>query len=56
MDITIQNVRAPASEHNGRYYKVFQPQTRDELLKLHHMGCAGDTVLTDIQLVSLNLL
>ena len=50
MDITIQNVRAPASEHNGRYYKVFQPQTRDELLKLHHMGCAGDTVITDIQL------
>ena len=50
MDITIQNVRAPAVEHNGRYYKVFQPQTRDELLKLHHMGCAGDTVLTDIQL------
>lgn len=50
MDITIQNVRAPALEHNGRYYKVFQPRTRDELLKLHHMGCAGDTVLTDIQL------
>lgn len=50
MDITIQNVRAPALEHNGRYYKVFQPQSRDELLKLHHMGCAGDTVLTDIQL------
>ena len=50
MDITIQNVRAPALEHNGRYYKVFQPQTRDELLKLHHMGCTGDTVLTDIQL------
>ena len=50
MDITIQNVRAPASEHNGRYYKVFHPQSRDELLKLHHMGCAGDTVLTDIQI------
>lgn len=50
MDITIQNVRAPALEHNGRYYKVFQPQSRDELLKLHHMGCAGDTVLTDIQI------
>ena len=50
MDITIQNVRAPASEHNGRYYKVFQPQSRDELLKLHHMGCAGDTLLTDIQI------
>lgn len=50
MDITIQNVRAPALEHNGRYYKIFQPRTRDELLKLHHMGCAGDTVVTDIQL------
>ncbi|CAM1664914.1 hypothetical protein SMIE22_08700 [Streptococcus mitis] len=50
MDITIQNVRLPALEHNGRYYKVFQPRTRDELLKLHHMGCVGDTVLTDIQL------
>lgn len=50
MDITIQNVRAPALEHNGRYYKVFQPRTRDEMLKLHHMGCAGNTVITDIQL------
>ena len=50
MDITIQNVRSPALEHNGRYYKVFQPRTRDELLKLHHMGCVGDTVLTDIQI------
>ena len=50
MDITIQNVRSPALEHNGRYYKVFQPQSRDELLKLHHMGCVGDTVLTDIQI------
>lgn len=50
MDITIQNVRAPALEHNGRYYKVFQPQSKDELLKLHHLGCAGDTVITDIQL------
>lgn len=50
MDITIQNVRSPALEHSGRYYKVFQPRTRDELLKLHHMGCVGDTALTDIQL------
>ena len=50
MDITIQNVRSPALEHNGRYYKVFQPRSRDELLKLHHMGCVGDTVLTDIQI------
>lgn len=50
MDITIQNARSPALEHNGRYYKVFQPRSRDELLKLHHMGCVGDTVLTDIQI------
>ena len=50
MDITIQNVRSPALEHNGRYYKVFQPRSRAELLKLHHMGCVGDTVVTDIQL------
>lgn len=50
MDVTIQNVRHPALEYNGRYYKVFQPRSRDELLKLHHMGCVGDTVLTDIQL------
>lgn len=50
MDITIQNVQSPALEHNGRYYKVFQPRSRDELLKLHHMGCVGDTVLTDIQI------
>ena len=50
MDITIQNVRSPALENNGRYYKVFQPRTANELLKLHHMGCVGDTVLTDIQL------
>lgn len=50
MDITIQNVRSPALEHDGRYYKVFQPRSRDELLKLHHMGCVGDTILTDIQI------
>ena len=50
MDVTIQNVRSPALEHNGRYYKVFQAMERDELLKLHHIGCVGDTVLTDIQL------
>ena len=50
MDITIQDVREPALEHNGRYYKVFQPQSHDELLTLHHMSCVGDTVLTDIQI------
>jgi phage minor structural protein len=50
MDITIQDVRSPALEHNGRFYKVFQPQSHDELIILHHMSCAGDTVLTDIQI------
>ena len=50
MDITIQDVRAPALEHNGRYYKVFHPQSQDELLTLHHMDCVGDTVLTGIQI------
>lgn len=50
MDITIQDVRSPALEHNGRFYKVFQPQSHDELLTLHHMSCEGDTVLTDIQI------
>ena len=30
MDITIQNVRSTAMEHNGRDYKVFQP---------HEMNC-----------------
>ena len=50
MDITIQDVREPALEHNGRYYKVFQPQAHDELITLHHMRCEGDTVLTDIQI------
>ena len=50
MDITIQDVREPALEHNGRYYKVFHPQSQDELLTLHHMDCVGDTVLTGIQI------
>ena len=50
MDITIQDVRSPALEHNGRFYKAFQPQSHDELITLHHMSCEGDTVLTDIQI------
>ena len=50
MDITIQRVRLPALEYKGRYYRTFQPKRPDEVLKLHHLGCIGDTVLTDIQL------
>ena len=50
MDITIQDVRSQALERKGRFYKVFQPQAHDELITLHHMSCAGDTVLTDIQI------
>ena len=50
MDITIQDVRSQALERKGRFYKVFQPQAHDELITLHHMSCAGETVLTDIQI------
>lgn len=50
MDVTIQNQRLPALEVNGRYYQTFIPLSAGELIKLHHMGCVGDTVLTDIQL------
>lgn len=50
MDITIQDVRSQALEHNGRFYKVFQPQSHDELITLHYMSRVGDTVLTDIQI------
>lgn len=50
MDVTIQNQRLPALEVNGRYYQTFTPLSAGELIKLHHMGCMGDTVVTDIQL------
>lgn len=50
MDVTIQNQRLPALEVNGRYYQTFTPRSAGELIKLHHMSCVGDTVLTDIQL------
>ena len=50
MDVTIQNQRLPALEVNGRYYQTFTPLSAGELVKLHHMGCMGDTVVTDIQL------
>ena len=50
MDVTIQNQRLPALEVNGRYYQTFIPRSAGELIKLHHMGCVGDTVVTDIQL------
>lgn len=50
MDVTIQTQRLPALEVNGRYYQTFTPSSAGELIKLHHMGCVGDTVVTDIQL------
>lgn len=50
MYTTIQNNKNPALEHNGRYYQTFMPLSKNELIKIHHMGCVGDTVLTDIQL------
>ncbi|MER0122436.1 gp58-like family protein [Streptococcus sp. ZJ100] len=50
MDITIQNRRSQALERDGRYYKVFTPRSPDEVVKLHHMGCVGDTVARNIQI------
>ncbi|MGT2801071.1 hyaluronidase [Streptococcus phage Javan290] len=50
MDITIQQTRSKALEKDGRYYKVFTPRSPDEVVKLHHMGCVGDTVARNIQI------
>ena len=50
MQVTIQNNKSPASELNGRYYKTFTPQSAQELIKIHHLGCVGNTEVRDIQL------
>jgi hypothetical protein len=50
MQITIQNNKSPANELNGRYYQTFTPKTPQELIKIHHMGCIGNTELKNIQL------
>ena len=50
MHTTIQNNRNPTKELNGRYYQTFRPTTPQELIKIHHMGCVGNTELKNIQI------
>ena len=50
MYTTIQNNKNPTHELNGRYYQTFTPRTPQELIKIHHMGCVGNTELKNIQI------
>ena len=50
MHTTIQNNKNPTQELNGRYYQTFTPRTPQELIKIHHMGCIGNTELRNIQI------
>ena len=50
MYTTIQNNKNPAQVLNGRYYQTFTPLSSQELVKIHHMGCVGDTTIKHIQL------
>lgn len=50
MHTTIQNNKNPTQVLNGRYYQTFTPRTPQELIKIHHMGCIGNTELKNIQI------
>ena len=50
MYTTIQNNKNPTQVSNGRYYQTFRPTTPQELIKIHHMGCIGNTELKNIQI------
>ena len=50
MYTTIQNNKNPTQVSNGRYYQTFTPRTPQELIKIHHMGCIGNTELKNIQI------
>ena len=50
MQVTIQNNKHPAKELNGRYYQTFTAQSAQELIKIHHLGCIGNTEVSNIQL------
>lgn len=50
MQVTVQNNKSPANELNGRYYKTFTPRSAQELIKIHHLGCVGNTEVKNIQL------
>ena len=56
MQVTIQNNKSPANELNGRYYKTFTPRSAQELIKIHHLGCVGNTELKNIQIEKGNTL
>ena len=50
MDIEIQNRKHEALFKNGKYQFTFIPKLPTEKIKIHHMGCVGDTRLNRIQL------
>lgn len=50
MDIEIQNRKREALLKNGKYQYTFKPIASDEKIKIFHMGCAGDTRVSRIQL------
>ena len=50
MYTTIHNNKHPAKELNGRYYQTFTAQSAQELIKIHHLGCIGNTEVTNIQI------
>ena len=50
MDIEIQNRRHEALFKNGKYQFTFIPKLPTEKIKIHHIGCVGDTRLNHIQL------
>ena len=50
MYTTIHNNKHPAKELNGRYYQIFTAQSAQELIKIHHLGCVGNTEVTNIQI------
>lgn len=50
MDIEINDNKQQASFKNGKFYHTFTPSTANQIVKLYHMGCVGDTRLNRIQL------
>lgn len=50
MEIEIQDKQYEALLKNGKYQFTFNPKLPTEKIKIHHMGCVGDTRLNHIQL------
>lgn len=50
MEIEIQDKQYEAILKNGKYQFTFNPKLPTEKIKIHHMGCVGDTRLNHIQL------